>query len=384
MIATNIRARVALIFNTRALGSAALALFIAGTVSGCKRTDDASAAPAEAAAVTIGPENVTVVKAQEIRTGPAISGTLAAEQEATLRAEISGAVLQTYVEQGQRVSRGQSLMRLDDAALRDAYLSARSGAASAQSNVENARRNLQRTETLAKAGAIADRDVEQARTAAQLAESQLADAKARTTNAEKMLEKTTVRAPFDGVVSARPVNSGDIVTPGTAMVTVVNPATMRLEASVPAEDLASVRVGLPVDFTVNGYPGRHFTGRITRVSPVADPTTRQVQIIASIPNAGGTLVGGLFADGRVSAETRTAPVVPISAVDEGGVRPSVVLIKNGKTQKMDVTLGIRDASTETVEVRSGLQPGDTILVGAARGISAGTPVRVSAPMDVKK
>jgi len=180
------------------------------------------------------------------------------------------------------------------------------------------------------------------------------------------------------------VNAGDVVSPGTALVTVVNPATMRLEASVPAEDLTDVRLGLPVDFTVNGYPGRHFTGRITRVNPVADPATRQVRIIASIPNAGGTLVGGLFADGRVSSETRTAPSVPLTAVDERGVRPSVVMIKNGKTQKADVSLGIRDEATETVEIKSGVQPGDTVLVGAARGISVGTNVRVSAPSDTRK
>jgi len=353
------------------------------SLSACKR-DDASAAPAETAAVSIGPENIVVVKATEIRTGPAISGTLAPEEEATLRSELSGAVVQTYVDQGQRVNKGQDLVRIDDTALRDAVLSARSGVASAQSNYENAERNLQRSETLLKAGAIADRDAEQARTSAKLAQSQLADARARLTNAETQLAKANVKAPFAGVVSARPVNAGDVVSPGTALVTVVNPATMRLEASVPAEDLTSVRLGLPVDFTVNGYPGRHFTGRITRVNPVADPATRQVRIIASIPNAGGTLVGGLFADGRVSSETRTAPSVPISAVDERGVRPSVVAIKNGKTQKVDVALGIRDDATETVEIRSGVQPGDTVLVGAARGISVGTAVRVSTPSDTKK
>lgn len=353
------------------------------SLSACKR-DDASAAPADAGAVAIGPENVVVVKATEIRTGPAISGALSPEEEATIRAELSGAVIQTYVDQGQRVAKGQQLIRIDDTSLRDAALSARSAVASAESNFENAKRNMQRSETLLKAGAIADRDAEQARTAAKLAESQLADARARQTNAQQMLEKANVRAPFSGIVSARAVNAGDVVSPGTALVTVVNPATMRLEASVPAEDLTDVRLGLPVDFTVNGYPGRHFTGRITRVNPVADPATRQVRIIASIPNAGGTLVGGLFADGRVSSETRTAPSVPLTAVDERGVRPSVVMIKGGKTQKADVTLGIRDDATETVEIKNGVQPGDTVLVGAARGISVGTNVRVSAPSDSRR
>jgi membrane fusion protein, multidrug efflux system len=139
-----------------------------------------------------------------------------------------------------------------------------------------------------------------------------------------------------------------------------------------------------VDFKVNGYPNRHFTGRITRVSPTADPTTRQVKILASIPNAGNTLVGGLYAEGRVSSESRTAPMVPIAAVDERGLRPTVVRLRNGKIEKTEVGLGIRDQAAETVEITSGLADGDTVLLGAARGISPGTPVKVSTPSDVRK
>jgi multidrug efflux pump subunit AcrA (membrane-fusion protein) len=145
-----------------------------------------------------------------------------------------------------------------------------------------------------------------------------------------------------------------------------------------------VRVGMPVEFKVNGYPNRSFTGRITRVNPTADPATRQVKIVASIPNAGNTLVGGLFAEGRVASELRNAPMVPLSAVDERGLRPTVVRLRNGKIEKVEVGLGIRDAAAETVEITSGLASGDTLLLGAARGISPGTPVKVSAPSDVRK
>jgi RND family efflux transporter MFP subunit len=159
---------------------------------------------------------------------------------------------------------------------------------------------------------------------------------------------------------------------------------MQLEASVPAEALSQVRIGMPVEFSVNGYPNRTFTGRITRVNPVADPTTRQVKITAAIPNAGNTLVGGLFAEGRVSSESKSAPMVAQGAVDERGLRPTVVRLKNGKIEKVEVTLGIRDAAAETVEITGGLVPGDTVLLGAARGISPGTPVKVSTPTDVKK
>ncbi|MEO8333575.1 MAG: efflux RND transporter periplasmic adaptor subunit, partial [bacterium] len=99
---------------------------------------------------------------------------------------------------------------------------------------------------------------------------------------------------------------------------------------------------------------------------------------------GNTLVGGLFAEGRVSTETKNAPMVSAAAVDERGLRPTVMRLKNGKIEKVEVGVGIRDGAAETVEITSGLAPGDTVLLGAARGISEGTPVKVSAPNDVKR
>ena len=141
---------------------------------------------------------------------------------------------------------------------------------------------------------------------------------------------------------------------------------------------------LPVEFGVSGYTDRRFTGRVTRVNPTADPATRQVRIIASIPNAGNALVGGLFAEGRVATEIRNAPVVPIVAVDERGVRPSVMRVKHGRVERVEIELGLRDEQTETVEVRSGVVPGDTLLLGTARGLTPGTPVKVSTPSDSKR
>ena len=352
-------------------------------MSGCRR-GDADAAPAGNESVVIGPENIVIVADQEIRTGPALSGALAPEREATIRAELSAPVVQTLIDQGQRVAAGQLLIRLDDAAIRDQVLSARSAVTTAQANLSVAQHEQDRNEALLKAGAIAERMLEQSRAQVTAARAQLATAQAQLASADKQSSNTRITAPFAGIVSAREVNAGDVVSPGTALVTVVDPSTMRLEASVPAEALSAVRLGAPVDFSVTGYPNRHFTGRVTRVNPIADPATRQVRIIASLPNTGGTLVGGLFAEGRVSSESHRAPVVPQSAVDERGLRPSVVRLQNGRTAKTDVSLGLRDAATETVEVTQGLTAGDTVLLGAARGISAGTPVRVSAPSDVKK
>lgn len=350
----------------------------------CRGRDAAADTSALVDPVLVGAENIVVVQTQEIRTGPGLSGAMEPERVATIRAELTAAVVQTYAEAGQRTAAGALLARLDDSAIRDQALSARAAVATAENANGIATRELERAEALEKAGAIATRDLERARNAALGAQTQLANAQAMLASAEKQLQKTRIVAPFGGVVSARQANAGDVVSPGTPLFTVVDPTTMRLEAAVPAAALGTVRVGLPVEFTVAGYPDRRFAGRVTRINPTADPVTRQVRLIATIPNAGQALVGGLFAEGRVATEIRSAPVVPMVAVDERGVRPSIMRVRGGRVERVEVELGLRDDHTETVEVRSGVVAGDTLLLGTARGLTPGTPVRVAVPADSKR
>jgi membrane fusion protein (multidrug efflux system) len=368
--------------SRRLLAPLVLFAFVPG-MAACKKD---SAANSETAPVVqaIGPENIALVKKDTVRSGPQLSGTLVPEREAKLRAEVSGAVLQTLVEQGQRVSSGMLLGRLDDAAVNDQAVSARSAVTQAQLAVDQSARELQRSKTLLTAGAIAERDQEGAQRASVTAQAQLADARARVATADKNIRNTSIRSPFSGVVSERNVSPGDVVQPGSALFTVVDPTSLRLEASVPAEAIGSIRVGAPVNFTVNGYPDRAFVGKVTRINPTADPVTRQVRIYASVPNTTGRLVGGLFANGRVASETRVGMMVPDKAVDQSGIAPFVIRLHGGKVEKVEVTVGLHDAATETMEITKGLAAGDTVLVGNATGISLGTQVRVSAPRDAAR
>ncbi len=349
-------------------------------VNACSKSDKVSAAEtAKLETMVVGPENITVASNGSIMTGPSISGTLEPDREAVLRAQVSGSVLQTYADQGQAVNAGTVLARIDASGIQDAYTSARAGLVSARNAADVAAKDLARNEKLLAAGAIAERDIDQSRRASIAAQAALEDANSRLATAEKAYRSTTVTAPFTGVVSERPVSAGDVVQPGTALFTVVDPSSMRLEASVPAEQLASIRIGVPVNFTVSGYPGRQFVGRITRINPTADPTTRQVRIYVSIPNEGRALVGGLFANGRMSTATKMGLVVPQSAVDVRGSIPSVMRVRQGKAEKVQVQIGLTDKTSETIEVLSGVQAGDTLLLGAAQGITPGTLVRISAP-----
>lgn len=355
-------------------------LLASALVLGACTKDKEAAASTTATAQMIGPDNIAIATTDTLRSGPAISGTLVADREARIRAEVSGAVLQTYVDVGQRVAQGAPLARVDDGILQDASLSARSNVTQATVGADQAARELQRAKTLVAAGAIAERDVEGAERANLAAQAQLADAKARLTTVEKNLRNATIRAPFAGVVAEKSVSPGDIVAPGAALFTVIDPRSLKVEASVPTSALADVRVGAPVLFTVNGSD-RQLEGRVTRVSPMVNPQTKQVSLFASVPNVQNALVAGLFVEGRVAVEKRVGILVPERAVDQTGIAPIVMRLKGGKVERVQVQLGVRDEGAETVEIRSGLAGGDTVLLGAARGISVGSLVVVSSPKD---
>src|SRR5688572_25553431 len=190
--------------RTIALITLSLSVAVAGCGSG--EAADTKGDAATPAPTTVGTENIVVATLSELASGPAISGNLQAAQEATVRAQIGGTVLQTLVDEGSRVSTGTLLARIDDRTIRDQFLSARSAVTSAQSAADVAQRNLERNERLATAGAIAERDLESSRSQNVAAQSQLADAKARLTLQEKQLADAQIRAPFTGIISRRQVS----------------------------------------------------------------------------------------------------------------------------------------------------------------------------------
>lgn len=332
------------------------------------------------APVRIGAENVVTVMRGTIVVGPIISGEIRAERDATVRAEIGGSMTQVSVQEGQAVRSGALLGRIETRTLDDLRQSVISAVRSAENQLAVARREMERTEQLVKAGALAARDLDVARNNVTSAEAQLADAKSRLASTERQIADTVLRAPISGVVSHRYVNAGDVVSVGTELFRIIDPSSMRLEASVPSDDLARLRVGADVEFTVRGYDQR-FRGRIQRIAPQADLVTRQVPIYVSIPNVEGRLVSGLFAEGRVVSQEATGLVVPTNAVNTTDASPWVLRVSEGKTERVPVTLGLSDPRSERVQIMSGVDEGATLLRGAAQGIMPGTAVTVSVPKD---
>jgi len=356
----------------------ALALGVGLAASACGSESNAAPPPAQPPTVNLAAQNVVTIQVGKLSSGPVISGQLTPAREASVRAEVGGSLVSLTVDRGDAVSAGAQIARVSSRDLESARASAEAAVKSADTALSVAKSEAQRTDALVKGGALAARDLEQANNAVSMSQAQSAAAVARLRSVEQQLADTIIKAPFAGVVSERPASVGDVVAPGTPILTIIDPSSMRLEASVPSDQIAAVRVGATVDFTVRGYPQEKFAGRIERVSPSADAVTRQVPIFVTIPNKQQRLVAGLFAEGRLQRESKTALVVPQTAVNENSGPPWVLRVQDGKAQKVEVTVGLRDEQTERLELTKGVVAGDLLLVGAAQGMTPGTPLRVRA------
>ena len=346
-------------------------LILLGACGGRKPAANATATPP----VNIANDNITIADSGIVEQGPALSGTLTPERSAQIRAQVGGAILGVYVSEGAAVSTGQLVALIDTVALADAARSARSQLISAQLGVDVAKRNYERSQTLHTAGAIADRDLENAHNQSVASEAVLADARSRVTGAEKMLSNASIRAPFSGVVSDRPANAGDVVQVGAPILTIVDPTLLRLEASVPADELVTVKAGAKVEFNVTGFAGRRFAGKVARINPTVDPTTRQVRLYVTVPNGDRTIVAGAFAEGRVAVTSVRGLTVPTAAIDPRAAMPSVKRVHNGIVESVPVTLGVRDDVAERVQIKKGISVGDTVLIGGALGTPVGAVIR---------
>jgi RND family efflux transporter MFP subunit len=214
------------------------------------------------------------------------------------------------------------------------------------------------------------------------AQSDVAAAKSRSVSARQQLTRTLVRAPFDGIVSERKVSNGDTAQVGKELIKVIDPSSMRFEGMVSADKIGVVKLGQPVLFRVNGYPDKQFNGKVKRVDPAANAVTRQVEVLVDFADNVRPGVAGLYAEGRVEAETTSSLMIPPSALVQAGDSNYVWRIKNGTLAKVPLSIGTRDERTGRWQVLNGLQSGDMVVRVPASGFKDGQKVELSVPKAV--
>ena len=309
----------------------------------------------------IAPEDTVKISSNAMVSGPVVTGSIQPERKADLRAEVQAIVLQVLKENGDVVKRGDILVKLDETSIRDNLNSAEDNARSAALSLEQAERSQQRLKTLRSSGMASLQALDDAEVKVDAARSELSASKARATTARQQLQRTIVRAPFDGVVSERKVSAGDTASLGKELVKVIDTTSMRFVGNVSADRIAQVKVGQPVSFRVNGYANQEFHGKVTRVDPAANDVTRQVEVLVGFADSNQPKVSGLFAEGNIESTTVDALTLPEGAIVKAGDKSYAWRVEGNKLKKIDLVLGKRDQRSGNFEIRQGLSAGDLVM-----------------------
>ncbi len=310
-----------------------------------------------------------------------VSGSVAAWQEMSLGVELSDVrAAEVLVEVGDPVRAGQVLLRLDTRTLEVQARQADAGMAQARANLELAAANLTRGERLVGEGLISSSDADELRARLTSAEADLTTAETNRDAARLRLEFATLRAPDDGVISARSVQPGQVVNSGTELLRLIRRGRLEWRAELTEADLSRVREGTGVELT--GPQGERVSGQVRAVSPAVDPMTRAGVVYVDLPQP-GTLRAGMFAEGRILLGEVTARVLPRDAIVFRDGIPYVFVARpetaaGGASdmfaiEQRRISVGLQQGNV--TEIREGLAADDRVVVRGAGFLSDGDLVR---------
>jgi membrane fusion protein (multidrug efflux system) len=291
---------------------------------------------------------------------------------------VQAIVMKVLKENGDVVRKGDLLVHLDDTAIRDGLASAEATSRSAAQAFEQAERQFDRMKTLRQSGMASAQALDDAEGKRNGAQSDVESAKARVVLARQQMTRTEVRAPFDGVVTERKVSPGDTAQIGKELLKVIDPNSLRFEGMVSADNVGEVKAGQAVHFRVNGYGDQDFTGKVRRVSPAANVTTRQVEVLVDFVGDKQPKLSGLYAEGRLETESKTSLTIPATAVVRDGDKASAFRVKDNKLQKVPLALAERDARSGDYVVAGGLAEGDQVIRYPTTLLKDGQPVQTAA------
>lgn len=342
--------------------------------------DDAKAGPEK---LIIANEDILNLQNNALASGPVVTGSIQPERKADLRAEVSTVVLQVLKENGEAVKRGDVIVRLDETSIRDNLNSANDAARNAALALDQAERNLQRLKTLRASGMTSMQALDDAEVRRNSAQSEVSASKARAAQAQQQLQRTVVRAPFDGVVSERKVSAGDTALAGKELVKVIDPNSMRFVGRVSADKIGMVKTGQNVSFRINGYANQEFRGKVTRLDPAANDVTRQVEVLVAFSDSKQPRVSGLYAEGNIEAESVSALMLPEGAIVKSGDKSFAWKVQGKTLNKVELALGSRDVRTGNYEVRRGVVAGDVIMRNPSSNFKEGQAVEMATATATK-
>jgi membrane fusion protein (multidrug efflux system) len=374
-------------FADATLFSVALCLGLSGTLVACKKPDSEADKKPAAVAISLGNEDILQLGTSEHGNGPVISGSLQPEIRADLRAEVAAMVIKVHKENGELVRKGDLLVSLDSSVLRDNLNSADESMRAAAQSLDGAERQYQRMKSLQAQGMVSTQGLEESENKRNSAQSEFVASKARMAAAKQQLDRTEVRAPFQGVVSARKASAGDTAQIGKELIQVIDPSSMRFEGQVSADQMSVLKLGQRVNFRINGVAqsGDQLgnRGTIKRIDGAANPVTRQVSVIVEISGKDRPPVVGLFAEGVIETSTKSVLMISESSLRREGDKVFAWVLDGDKIVKRNIQLGDRDTRLGEWVVNSGLVASDKILRTTSSSLKDGQAFTLRADTAAK-
>jgi membrane fusion protein (multidrug efflux system) len=344
-----------------------LPLALAAAVAACGK--ESKAERPEGALV-----DTTTVATEDVRRVLRAVGTVEAENQTVVKAEVDGQVSRIVADEGAALQQGDIVLQLEPTPARLVFYEAAATLTRVEATLQNDEKLLQRYAKLLEAGAIDQQSYDDVDARVKSGRAQLQEVRARTNQARWNLGKTTIRAPFSGRVGDRLVELGTYVSEGDDLFELVDPAPVRVAFELPESDVGALELGDEVSFTLRTGPRRQYTGKVIYLSPDLNRETRTQTAKAEYANDKGEVTPGAFADLEVTTAVREdAPVIPEEALVSEGEQNFVYIVDGGKAQKREVALGERLEGR--LEVMKGLEGGEILVVRGHRELSDGMPVR---------
>lgn len=341
----------------------------------------AAAAMQQAPVYQLAPQDVTTVQALALSQAVGVSGALKALQTAAIKAKVAGELQGLQKREGESVSAGEVVARIDSTDAQARVRQAEQQAKSAQAQVAISRRALENNQSLVKQGFISATALETTSNNLAAAEATHQAALAALDIARKALGDTTLRSPLTGQVSARLVQNGERVALDARVLEVVDLSGFELEAALAPADAMAVAPGQKARLSVEGL-AQPVDATVARINPSVQAGSRSVLVYLRVPAVAG-MRQGLFAQGQIVTGQLNAPAVPLSAVRNDKPQPYIQTVTDGKIAHVPVVLGrqgLLDGEPMLVIDGVALVPVGTTLLRVQAGlIREGTAVTLTGP-----
>jgi RND family efflux transporter MFP subunit len=333
----------------------------------------------EARAKELGHPAVNVVVAQRAPAANELQlpASLQALEEAPVYARTNGYLIQLLADLGDRVKAGQPLAIIEAPELDQELNQTRAALEQARANATLARSSAARWQDLGQKNAVAQQEVDEKNSALAAREADVHAAEANVSRLEQLKQYQTVAAPFDGVISARNIDVGALVTAGGGgreLFRITKNDTLRVYVNIPQTNIRSIQPGLPAEVLVNEFPGRIFNGQVIRVAGALDPVSRTLLTEVQLPNEKGELLAGMFGQVRFHLTQAEPPLlIPSNAIISRNDGSSVATVGADNSLHFKKVKPGRDFGLQ-IEILDGLTAGTQLVSNPSDALTEGLTV----------